>query len=195
MGSLIAVSVVAGIMVMKRDPYQTLFSDLQPEDSKAVSKKLSEQNIPYTLSDDATTVTVPGSMVAAARMTLAKEGIPGQDVVGFEKFDGSTLGMSSYVQRIQYIRAMQGELTRSIQRLAAVKHARVHISLPPKKVFLEEEEPPKASVVLELKHGQELSKSEVFGIAHLVASAVEGLKVNQVTIVDTNGKFLHRPER
>ena len=127
-------------------------------------------------------------------MELAKDGLPGQDVVGFEKFDGSTLGMSSYVQRIQYVRAVQGELTRSIQRLAAVKSARVHISIPPKKTFLEEEEPPKASVILELRPGQGLAKSEMRGIAHLVASAVEGLKVNQITIVDTKGNFLHRPE-
>ena len=127
-------------------------------------------------------------------MQLAKEGIPGNDVVGFEKFDGSTLGMSTYIQRIQYVRAVQGELTRSIQRLVAVKSARVHISIPPKKTFLEEEDPPKASVVLELKPGQIPSRSEVRGIAHLVASAVEGLKVSQVTIVDTKGNLLQRPD-
>jgi flagellar M-ring protein FliF len=126
-------------------------------------------------------------------MELAKEGLPGQDVVGFEKFDTTSIGMSSYVQKIQYVRAIQGELTRSIQRLAAVKTARVHISIPPKKVFMEEEEPPKASVVVELKPGMTPSKTEVIGIANLVASAVEGLKVGQVTIVDTKGNFLHRP--
>lgn len=192
-GAIITTGAIVG-MILRQDPMQVMYSDLHSEDSKAVVKKLGEKNIPYTVSDDGTTISVPESKIYQARMELAKEGIPGQDVVGFEKFDNSTLGMSNYVQRIQYIRAVQGELTRSIQRLASVKSARVHISVPPKKTFLEEEDPPKASVVLELKPGQSPTKSEVTGIAHLVASAVEGLKVNQITIVDTKGAFLHRPE-
>jgi flagellar M-ring protein FliF len=192
--ALIATGAIIGVVAMKNDPYQLLYSDLQPEEAKNVIKKLGEQNIPSQISDDQTSVSVPASKVAGARMELAKAGVPGQDVVGFEKFDGTTLGMSSYVQRIQYIRAVQGELTRSIQRLASVKRARVHISVPPKKTFLEEEDPPKASVVLELRSGQLPSKTETNGIAHLVASAVEGLKVSQVTIVDTHGNFLHHPD-
>jgi flagellar M-ring protein FliF len=186
-------AIMAITMVMKHDPQQVLFSELHQEDAKAIAKKLSEQNIPYRVSEDSRTITVAQSQVYKARMELAKEGLPGQDVVGFEKFDTTSIGMSSYVQKIQYVRAIQGELTRSIQRLAAVKTARVHISIPPKKVFMEEEEPPKASVVVELKPGMTPSKTEVTGIANLVASAVEGLKVGQVTIVDTKGNFLHRP--
>ncbi len=192
--ALVMVSTVIGAMILRNDPQQILYTDLHAEDSKAITKKLSEKNIPYHLSDDNATISVAASRVAEARMELAKEGLPGQDVVGFEKFDGSTLGMSSYIQRIQYVRAVQGELTRSIQRLASVKSARVHISVPPKKTFLEEDEPPKASVILELRTGQTPSKQEIRGIANLVASAVEGLKVSQVTIVDTKGSFLHHPE-
>ncbi|NBY20559.1 flagellar M-ring protein FliF [bacterium] len=190
---LAVVGVMATTIVMKHDPQQVLYSDLHQEDAKAIAKKLSEQNIAYRVSDDSRTISVAQSQVYKARMELAKEGLPGQDVVGFEKFDATSIGMSSYVQRIQYIRAIQGELTRSIQRLASVKTARVHISIPPKKVFMEEEEPPKASVILELKPGMSPTKIEVNGIANLVASAVEGLKVGQVTIVDTKGNFLHRP--
>lgn len=193
-GALIALGGSVAMYVVSQDPHQMLYSDLQPEDSKAIAKKLSDQKIPYRISEDGTTISVPSSRVHASRMELAKAGLPGQDVVGFEKFDSSTIGMSSYVQRIQYVRAVQGELTRSIQRLASVKRARVHISIPPKKTFLEEEDPPKASVVLELRTGQTPSKGEINGIAHLVASAVEGLKVRQVTIVDTSGSFLHRPD-
>ena len=133
--------IAVGVVVAKHDPYQVVFTDLQGEDSKAIEKKLGELNIPFTLSEDRTSVSVPGSLANSARMQLAKEGIPGNDVVGFEKFDGSTIGMSTYIQRIQYVRAVQGELTRSIQRLVAVKSARVHISIPPKKTFLEEEDP------------------------------------------------------
>ncbi len=177
----------------QRDPMKLLYTDLQPDESRAVVKKLGEQKIPYVLSDDGHTVSVPTSKVDSARLELAKDGIPGQDVVGFEKFDGSTLGMSTYVQRIQYVRAVQGELTRSIERLKSVKRARVHISLPPKKTFLEEEDPPKASVILELAGNQKPNKQEITGIAHLVASAVEGLNVSQISIVDTRGDFLHRP--
>ncbi len=193
-GAIVLISGVTGVLIFRQDPFQVLYTDLQPEEGRAVAKKLAEMNVPYHLTESGTTIMVPTSQVSQSRMQLAKAGLPGQDVVGFEKFDGTTLGMSSYVQRIQYIRAMQGELTRSIQRLNAVKHARVHISMPPKKTFAEDEDPPKASVVLEMKSGQSLSKSEVVGVAHLVASAVEGLKVNQVTIVDAQGNFLHRPE-
>lgn len=116
--SLILVSAVVVSTIVSHDPQAILYSDLKPEESKAIAKKLSEQNIPYQLSEDGSTITVLSSEVYRARMELAKEGLPGQDVVGFEKFDGSTIGMSSYVQRIQYVRAVQGELTRSIQRLA-----------------------------------------------------------------------------
>ncbi|NBX92161.1 MAG: flagellar M-ring protein FliF [Proteobacteria bacterium] len=192
--ALVVTGLVALTVMLRRDPMQVLYSELRPEETKSVSKKLSEQNVPYQVSEDGATISVPSSQVYRARMELAKEGLPGQDLVGFEKFDASTIGMSSYVQRIQYVRAVQGELTRSIQRLASVKTARVHISVPPKKTFLEEEDPPKASVVLELRAGMTPSKQETAGIAHLVASAVEGLKVNQITIVDTKGNFLHRPE-
>lgn len=192
--AFVVVGMATMITLLKRDPLQVLYSDLRPEEAKNVAKKLSEQNISYQVNEDNSTVLVPASQVYKARMELAKEGLPGQDLVGFEKFDNSTIGMSSYVQRIQYVRAVQGELTRSIQRLASVKTARVHISVPPKKTFLEEEDPPKASVVLELRNGMSPSKQEITGIAHLVASAVEGLKVNQITIVDTKGSFLHRPE-
>ncbi|MBY0370593.1 flagellar M-ring protein FliF, partial [bacterium] len=189
-----AVIGAAAFVIAQQDPYQILYSDLQAEEGRAVAKKLGEEKILHNITADFSTVSVPGSQVAKARMELAKAGLPGQDVVGFEKFDGSTLGMSSYVQRIQYIRAVQGELTRSIQQLSSVKRARVHISIPPKKTFLEDEEPAKASVILELKRGQKPSKAEVNGIAHLVSSAVEGLKVSNVSIVDTQGSFLHRPE-
>ena len=189
-----ALAGVASVLIGQQDPYQVIYTDLQAEEARAVAKKLGEEKIPHVLAPDLTSISVPGSLVAKARMEVAKAGLPGQSVVGFEKFDSATLGMSSYVQRIQYIRAVQGELTRSIQQLSAVKRARVHISIPPKKTFLEDEEPAKASVILELKHGQKPNKNEINGIAHLVASAVEGLKVANVSIVDTQGSFLHRPE-
>jgi flagellar M-ring protein FliF len=194
LGGLLVLGIIGAKVIGSRDPFQVLYTDLQAEEARGVAKALGEQKINHIMSADNTTVSVPASEVARARMELAKAGLPGSSVVGFEKFDSATLGMSSYVQRIQYVRAVQGELTRSIQQLASVKRARVHISIPPKKTFLEEEEPPKSSVILELRRGQRPSKGEINGIAHLVASAVEGLKVNNVSIVDTQGNFLHRPE-
>lgn len=191
---LIVTAAAIVVSVSRRDPFTVLYSDLSPEDSQAVTKKLGELGVPYQVSDDRQSILVPGKSMHNTRMELAKEGLPGGDVVGFERFDGSTFGMSSYVQRVQYLRALQGELTRSIQRIKGVKRARVHLSLPPKKTFLEDQEAPKASVVVELERGRELAKAESKGIAHLVASAVEGLDVKQVTIVDTKGHFLHRPE-
>ena len=192
---LVSAALVAGLAYYsQKEPEETLMSDLNAEDMRAITRKLAELSIPFSLGADQKSVTVPVSQTSYARMELAKAGLPGQQEVGLEKFDGSTLGMSSYVQHIQYVRAMQGELVRSIEKLGAVQSARVHISIPPKSTFLEEQELPKGSVVLELKKGQSLSKSEISGIAHLVAGAVEGLKVSQVTIVDSHGQFLHRPE-
>lgn len=191
--SLVLVGGAVLAVVLSQNPYRVLYSDLETDEMRAVVQQLGSSDIPHRVSPSNETVLVPESMVDQARMELAKVGLPGQDVVGFEKFDGTTLGMSSYVQRIQYVRAIQGELTRSIERLDSVKRARVHISIPPKKTFLEDSDPPKASIVLELRRGQKPTKSEINGIAHLVASAVEGLKVKQISIVNTAGTFLHQP--
>lgn len=191
---LLSVATAAGLILLNKDPMHLLYSDLSPEGSKSISKKLGELKIPYEVSEDRKSISVPQSVVHQARMELAKEGLPGEDVVGFEAFDTFNFGTSSYVQKIQYIRAVQGELVRSIQRIDAVKRSRVHLSLPPKKTFLEDQDPPKASVVLELKAGKDLSKQEIRSIAHIVSSAVEGLDPKQVTIVDTQGRFLHRPD-
>ena len=190
---VIVVAMIAGGAATQRSSYKVLYSDLEARDSREVVKKLGELTIPYVTSEDGAVISIPDDKVELARMELAKDGLPGQDVVGFEKFDSSTIGMSSYVQRIQYVRAVQGELIRSIERLKSVRNARVHISIPPKKTFLEDQNPPKASVVLELASRGGPSKAEIAGIAHLVASGVEGLKVDQISIVDTRGNFLHRP--
>lgn len=192
---VLAIASIAGTALFTEDPYQILYSDLTIEGSKAVTKKLADLGVEYQVRDDQATIAVPRSMIHTARMELAKEGLPGEGVVGFETFDNFSFGTSSYVQRIQYIRAVQGELTRSIQRINAVKRSRVHISVPPKKTFLEDQEPPKASVVLELHPGKTLSKAEIKSISHVVASAVERLEHKHVTIIDTHGKFLHRPDQ
>lgn len=193
-GVLIVVSGGIFLSMVNHNPYEIVFSELKADELRAITKKLSELNIPFQWNDRDGTVLVPKTKVHDTRMALAQDGLPGQDVVGFEKFDTTSLGMSSYVQKIQYVRAISGELTRSIQRISSIKNARVHLSIPPKKTFMEEEVPPKASIVLELKAGKKLSRGEINGIAHLVASAVEGLSVDQVTIVDNQGQFLHRPE-
>lgn len=132
---LLAVAGGIAAMVSKHNPYALLYTDLTPQDSVAMATKLGELNIPHRVSLDHKSLSVPVESLDAARMELAKAGLPGEDVVGFERFDSATFGMSSYVQRVQYIRALQGELVRSIQRLDAVKRARVHISIPPKKTF------------------------------------------------------------
>ncbi len=192
--ALLAGALTFSSHVLRQDPMQPLYTDLQSEDLRNILRVLGEKNIPYEVSSDQKSVSTPKSMVATARMELAKKGLPEQATVGFEKFDHSTLGMSNYVQRIQYVRALQGELIRSIDRLDAVKSSRVHISIPPKKTFLEDDTPPKASVVIEMRNGKRLSKQEIAAISHLVASAVEGLTVSRVAILDTKGRFLHSPE-
>lgn len=191
-GAGVAVGLVALLWTSRHAEQQVLYSQLTMEDAAAIVAKLREKGVPYSLKGDGTTVTVPSSMVYDTRLRMAAEGLPQGGGVGFELFDQRSFGMTEFVQKLNYRRALQGELARTIAQLGAVQSARVHIVLPEKSLFLGQQEKTTASVVLKLAPGGHLRPEQIRGMAHLVASSVEGLKPADVTIVDTSGNILNR---
>ena len=166
-----------------------LFTDLSYEDSSAIVKDLERQGVAYELRNDGGTVMVPKDRVARLRMSLAGEGLPKGGGVGYEIFDKSdALGTTSFIQNINNLRALEGELARTIRGLDRVVAARVHLVLPERPLFSRDKVDPSASIVLKV-HGA-LEPQQVRAIRHLVASAVNGLKPQRVSIVDEAGRLL-----
>lgn len=170
--------------------FQVLFSNLSQEDAGEIVSRLKDERIPYQIASNGSSILIPGERISEARLELASQGLPQGGGVGFEIFDNTKLGMTEFVQNINYQRALQGELSRTISGLAEVQTSRVHIVMHSKSLFIEEEEPATASVVLKLRSGRRLSKEQIQGIVHLVSSSVSGLSPENVTIVDSSGKML-----
>ena len=196
--SLIAILLVAGIgfgsliFWNTRPEYQVLFSNLSPEDAGDIANKLKEKKILYQVTQSGTAVLVPREHVYDTRLALASEGLPKGGGVGFEVFDRTNLGTTDFVQKLNYQRALSGELTRTIKQFKEIDQARVHIVTPKDSLFVEEQRKPTASVLVKTRSGMTLGPPQVEGIIHLVASAVEGLEPNNVTVVDQTGKMLSK---
>lgn len=167
-----------------------LFSRLAPQDAAEVIDELKRENISYRLEDAGRTILVPADRVYETRLSLAAKGLPKGGGVGFEIFDQTKFGMTDFTQKVNFKRALEGELQRTIASLSQIERARVHIVIPEPQLFTEEEKPTTASVVVELKPEKKLSREQVKGIVHLVASAVEGLKPENVTVVDAQSRIL-----
>lgn len=186
--------VVTGFVLMfmwaNQIDYQPLYTNLFPEDADAIISKLKEERIPYRLEGTGSIVLVPADKVYELRLTLAGNGLPKGGSVGFEIFDHTDFNTTEFVQRLNYQRALQGELMRTINQFVEVVHSRVLIVFPRETVFVEDTNPPSASVLLNLRSN--LSPDKVAGIVHLVASAVEGLTSEHITVVDTTGKILFK---
>ncbi len=170
--------------------YQVLYTNLAPEDAGAILLKLKEQKIPYQAGVDGKSILVPKEKLYEMRMQLATQGLPQGGGAGFELFDNTKLGMTEFVQNVNYQRALQGELSRTISGMVEVESCRTHIVIPPRSLFIEQEEDARASVVIKLRHGRQLGDSQVQGIVHLVSSSIPRLKPENVTIVDNFGKML-----
>ncbi|MBN1193129.1 MAG: flagellar M-ring protein FliF, partial [Coriobacteriia bacterium] len=185
---LLVVSVVA-----TRPKMEVLFSGLESNDAGTIVSKLQEKNIPYELTNGGSVVKVPEKDVHEMRLLMATEGLPQGGTVGFEIFDKSSFGLTSFTQRVSYQRALQGELSRTIGQLDLVDTARVHLTIPEKKLFDRSNSRSTASVVLKLRAGSDLGSEQVAGIVHLVSAAVEGLDSKNVSVVDTAGNVLSEP--
>jgi len=186
-GSLVAVGFWA-----RRPEYVLLYSRLEGSDAAEIMAKLKEQDISCKFSGTQSAVLVASKDLDRARLNLASEGLPRSDSVGFEIFDENSFGMTSFTQKINHTRAVQGQLARNIASLDEIERARVMIAVPEEELFAAKQKEVKASITLRLRSGSSLSNSKVSAIKHLVAAAVPGLEARNITIIDTAGNLLSR---
>ena len=173
--------------------YKVLYSGLDTEDAAVITEKLKEEKTVYKIENNGRTIMVPQKSLYEVRMTLAREGLPKAHGFGYELFDKTNLGMTDFVQTMNAKRALQGELQRTIEGLSEVKAARVHVVIPEPSIFLEQQKEAKASVVIRTIPGRELNKEQIRGISYLLSSSVDGLKPQNVSIIDEQGKLLSSP--
>ncbi|MEE9300544.1 MAG: flagellar basal-body MS-ring/collar protein FliF [Alphaproteobacteria bacterium] len=201
-GRLLALGAVAALVVgffvfatgQVTAPHMTLlYSNLDFDDSGEIATKLDSMGVPYELQANGTQILVPSERVLGLRMAMAEDGLPGSASVGYEIFDrADSLGTSSLVQNVNMVRALEGELARTIGSFNKIANARVHLVLPRREVFRREQPEPTASVALKMLGTSRLSRSQVAAIQNLVAASVPGLEVTHVTVVDNNGNLLAR---
>ncbi|MDR3579071.1 MAG: flagellar basal-body MS-ring/collar protein FliF [Oryzomonas sp.] len=180
------------IFVVNRTDYRPLFTNLSAEDAGEIVKKLKDAKTPYQITEDGKGILVPADKVYEMRLSLASEGLPQGGGVGFEIFDRKNFGMTEFVQKLNYQRALQGELSRTISQLSGVEQARVHLVMPEKSLFKDSDKPATASIVLKMKSNRPLNDNEVQGVVHLVASSIEGMDPERVTVLDSRGKILSK---
>jgi len=186
-------SLVSLLLWANRPDYDVLYSNLDLQEAGRVVEGLQSLKVDYRLENGGRTILVPSNQVAELRVKLADKGVGTQRIEGYEIFDNQKLGMTTFMQRVNLRRALEGELERTINQFPAVLNCRVHLVIPEKKLFADESRG-SASVVLELKPGYALSQDRVQGIAALVANSVEEIEPEDVVIVDTNGRLLSRGE-
>jgi len=192
---IVAVTLISiGVFVfsVNQKEYRTLFSDLSTEDAGNIVARLEEKKVLYKVSSGGGSILVPSEEVSKLRLELASSGLPQNGGVGFEIFDEKSFGVTDFVQQVNYQRALQGELSRTINSLDEIQQSRVHIVVPRKSLFVEKSAKPEVSVVLKLKSGVRLRESQVEGIAHFVAASIEGLHPEEVTIIDSRGDILSK---
>lgn len=193
-GVLLAAAAIAGLLHYRNESdFRPLYTSMAPEDAAPVVQKLRESGVEYRLADNGSSVLVRSEKLAESRLTLAGSGLPKSGRIGFELFDKTTFGATELVEHINYQRALEGELERSVMSMAEVVQARVHLTLPKESVFLDQQQPAKASVMVKLRPGAHISPQNVLAVTNLVASAVEGLNPDGVAVLDMDGNLLNRP--
>jgi flagellar M-ring protein FliF len=193
-GALLAAAAIVGITHYRNESdFRPLYTSMAPEDAAPVVQKLRESGVEYRLADNGSSVLVRSEKLAESRLTLAGSGLPKSGRIGFELFDKTTFGATELVEHINYQRALEGELERSVMSMAEVVQARVHLTLPKESVFLDQQQPAKASVMVKLRPGAHISPQNVLAVTNLVASAVEGLNPDGVAVLDMDGNLLNRP--
>lgn len=192
-GAAIVLAIGVVFFMASGKDYVVLLSNVPADQVPVIIQKLQSKNIPFQMKDDSKTIMVPNEFLHSTQMQLMAElGSSNMGSIGLELFDKQDFGINSYSQKVNYQRALQGELMRAINTLTAVKHSKVILALPQKKAVMEETLPPTASVVVALNPGKELSNEQVKGIKFLVANAVEGLDPDKVTVIDDRGKMLSK---
>lgn len=188
--AVLIIGLVVLILLAGRPHYSPLYTNLNSEDAAAIVNKLKELNVPYQLADAGSTILVPSEKVYELRLQLASAGLPQGGGVGFEIFDRTSYTITEMVQKVNYRRALEGELARTISQFDQIERAKVHLAIPSPELYIEEEKEPTASVVLKLKPGKTLSEEQIRGIIHLVSRSVEGLKMENIDVIDFKGNVL-----
>ena len=173
-----------------RPTFERLYTGLSVDDAGMIVEQLKSQKVPYRITGGGSCIEVPAEQVYELRMVMASEGLPQGSGIGFEVFDNAKLGMTEFMQNVNYQRALQGELARTINQIDEIESSRIHIVMPTQTLFIEDATPASASVVLKLKPGKQLGQSQIQGIVHLVSSSISGLDTENVTVVDNRGKLL-----
>ena len=187
----IIIAVMVSIIIWaSRTEYKVLYTELNSNDSSQIARILEEKKIPYLSSNNGKTIKIPRDQVEIWRLELAKMGMRFTGTVGYEVFDTQPFGTTSFVQKINKQRALEGELTKTIMHIKGVRRARVHLSIPETSPFVAETKPPSASVVLDLDRGVLLSEQEIRGVAMLISSSVDSMRAEDVVIIDSRGKKL-----
>lgn len=199
MGLMLAVSAIialaaGGWMWNQAPDYKVLFSNVSDRDGGAIIASLQKMNVPYKFAEGGGAILVPASEVHDARLKLASEGLPKGGLVGFELMENQKFGTSQFLEQVNFQRALEGELARSIQAVAAVSSARVHLAMAKQSVFMREQQKPSASVLVNLYPGRSLDPQQVNAIVHLVSSSVPNLPVKNVTVVDQSGSLLSKTD-
>lgn len=189
-GAIIIAGLTTIVIWATKTRYEVLYTDLNRDDSKKIAILLEENKISYQLSNDSKTIRIPEDMVNVWRLKLATQGVSFSGTVGYEVFDKQSFGTTSFVQKINRQRALEGELVKTISYIQGVKRARVHLSIPESSPFVSEKKPPSASVVLDLIDGVSLNEREIKGVASLISSSVDGMRIENVVILDGRGKKL-----
>ncbi|MGB4359890.1 MAG: flagellar basal-body MS-ring/collar protein FliF, partial [Rhodoferax sp.] len=190
-GASAAVALVAALLLWNRGPdYGVLYSNLSDRDGGAIIASLQQMNIPYKFSEGGGALLVAANKVPEARLRLAAQGLPKGGSAGFELMDNQKFGTSQFAEQVNYQRALEGELARSINAIAAVDSARVHLAMPKPSLFVRDQKKPSASVVLTLHHGRSIDDSQISAIVHLVSSSVPELSAKSITVIDQAGNLL-----
>ncbi|WP_407278260.1 flagellar basal-body MS-ring/collar protein FliF [Aromatoleum evansii] len=192
----IAIAMLVGVWLWSRAPdYAVLFSNFEERDGGAIVTALQQQNVPYKFAPGGNAILIPSGMVHDVRLRLAAQGLPKGGLVGFELMENQKLGVSQFHEQVNFQRALEGELARTIQSIASVASARVHLAIPKQSGFLRDEQKPTASVMVNLHPGRTMDSAQVAGIVHLVASSVPQLANDHVSVIDQNGTLLtNRPD-
>jgi len=184
-------ALLAGVWMWGQTPdYRLLYSNLSDRDGGAIVESLQQLNIPYKFAEGGGALMVPSNQVHEARLKLASQGLPKGGTVGFELMDNQRFGITQFAEQINYQRALEGELARSVQSVGSVANARVHLAIPKPTVFVKEQQKPSASVMVTMHSGRLLDQAQVSAIIHLISSSVPEMSAKNVTVLDQNGTLL-----
>ncbi|WP_374509254.1 flagellar basal-body MS-ring/collar protein FliF [Niveibacterium sp.] len=187
----VSIALLTGVWLWSKQPnYAVLFSGLAEKDGGAIITALQAQNVPFKVTDNGSAILVPAQQAAELRLRMASQGLPKGGSVGFELMEGNRIGISQFLEQVNYQRALEGELGRTIGSINAVQNARVHLAIPKQTAFLRDEQKPSASVVLTLHAGRALDNGQIAGIVNLISASVPQLTASAVSVIDQNGNLL-----